>query len=306
MTTSYENDADSTQYRRTVRKSPLKHGFFWNLWRRLLVVLCTPFLLSEFFDSKTGSEYHVSFATKVRLLYQIASNRRRILTASHFLEHLTMATALLKVPRSVPGSVVECGTFKGGSAASLSLICELCDRKLEIFDSFEGLPAPSESDAEHKLVGKQTIHSYEQGAYRGTLAEVESNIAKHGYIAACKFNPGFFDQTLPAFASPCVLIFADVDLTASLGTCLRYLWPLLREGCAFFTHEAQQLEISALFFDQEWWRSNLGCAAPGLIGAGTGVGLLPDTGGFGSNLGYTIKSPALHHFAEDPQTGTFI
>jgi O-methyltransferase len=55
----------------------------------------------------------------------------------------------------VPGDFVECGTFKGGSAAVIST--ELTpERKLWLFDSFEGLPDVAEVDgAESKeWVGK--------------------------------------------------------------------------------------------------------------------------------------------------------
>jgi O-methyltransferase len=276
------------------------------LWSKLLLVMSLPVLLAEFFDGETGREYGVGFLPKVRLALRMARNRKTIPTASHFLEHLMMATEVLKVPKATPGSVVECGTFKGGSATSLSLVCELCDRKLDIFDSFEGLPEPNDEDREHKLLGTQTIHSYEHGTYRGTLPEVQRNIAAYGCIEACRFNAGYFDQSLPNFGSSCVLVFADVDLTASLETCLRYLWPLLQERCCFFTHEAQHLEISALFYDQPWWRSHLNCSAPGLIGAGTGIGLLPESGGYRSNLAYTIKNPGVKSFIEEPQTGILV
>ena len=84
------------------------------------------------------------------------------------------------------------------------------------------------------------------------------------------------------------LVFLDVDLVDSLRTCFTYLWPLLQDGCYLFTHEAHHMEIAGLFFHEEWWRSQMHCGAPGLIGAGTGLGLLPSSGGFGSALGYTV------------------
>jgi len=270
---------------------------------RLLIALSTPILLSEFFRDETGKEYGVGLFTKLKLVYLMARNRKRVTTGSHFLEHLLMAIQILKVPKSVPGCVVECGSYKGGSATNLSLVCELCDRKLEIFDSFEGLPAPGEQDKEHMLIGLRRVHTYEQGAWCGTLSEVQRNISTHGRISVCSFNRGFFDQTLPGFNQPCVLVFADVDLTTSLETCIRYLWPLLQNGCYLFTHEAQHLEISSLFFDRPWWRTNLKCDAPGLIGAGTGIGLLPESGGYSSDLGFAIKNPIVETFVEDPQTG---
>jgi O-methyltransferase len=272
-------------------------------WNRLLIALNIPILLSELFQDETGKEYGVGFLMKLRLVYVMARNTKRVTTGSHFLEHLLMATQILKVPKSVSGCVVECGSYKGGSATNLSLVCELCDRTLEIFDSFEGLPAPQKEDKEHMLIGLQRVHTYEQGSWCGTLPEVQGNISAHGRISVCNFHRGFFDRTLPNFDQPCILVFADVDLTTSLETCIRYLWPLLRSGCYLFTHEAQHLEISSLFFDRQWWRTNLKCDAPGLIGAGRGVGLLPESGGYSSDLGFTIKNPTVETFVEDPQTG---
>jgi hypothetical protein len=272
-------------------------------WRIMLAVMSIPITLMEYFHSGTGREFGVGFVTKLWLASKMARNRNKVTTASHFFEHLVMATQILKIPRAVDGCVVECGSYKGGSAANLSLVCALCDRKLEIFDSFEGLPEPFSADKEHFLLNTQEVHSYLKGAYRGTLSEVRRNISQYGEIAVCNFHAGYFDQTLPNFREKSILIFLDVDLIDSLKTCFRFLWPLLQDGCYLFTHEAHHMEIAAVFFEEGWWRSNLQCPAPGLIGAGTGLGLLPLSGGFGSALGYTIKNPKTADFNMNPQTG---
>jgi O-methyltransferase len=285
-----------------VRKSAVRRAVR-RMWERLLIALSMPIILSEFFDDETGKDYGVTFFTKLKLVYVMAGNRKKVTTGSHFLEHLLMATAILKVPKSVPGCVVECGTYKGGSATNLSLVCDLCDRKLEIFDSFAGLPAPAQSDKEHVLIGLQTIHTYEEGSWCGTLPEVQQNITAHGKISVCNFNPGFFDQSLPSFQQPCIFVFADVDLRTSLETCIEYLWPRLQNSCCFFTHEAPHIEISALFYDYPWWKEHLNSSAPGLLGAGMGIGLLPESGGYRSDLGFAMKNPAVERFVEDPQTG---
>lgn len=272
-------------------------------WKKFVMVLSIPIILSEYFSPATGSDYRVGFFTKLKLAFRMARNRRKISTASHFLEHLVMATQILKVPRSVQGCIVECGTFKGGSAANLSLVCALCERQLEIFDSFQGLPSPSDADKEHILVSAQEVHSYAEGALCGTLSEVRHSISRYGSISSCNFNVGFFDQTLPGFSRKCILVFLDVDLVSSLETCLRYLWPLLHDGCYLFTHEAHHSEIPLVFFRENWWQTNLKSDAPGLVGAGTGLGLLPSSGGFGSSLGYAVKNPTVANFAVNPQTG---
>jgi O-methyltransferase len=273
------------------------------LWRAIVAALSIPIILREFFRSDTGREYGVGFSRKIWLMYRMARNRAKITTASHWLEHLVIATQILKVPRHVQGCVIECGSFQGGSAANLSLVCALCDRKLELFDSFAGLPEPSDSDKSHILVGQREVHTYTKGAFRGTLEQVQRNITNCGDISVCNFNVGYFDQSLPGFQEKCVLAFVDVDLTDSLKTCLTYLWPLLQSGCYLFTHEAHHMEIAQLFFDDPWWKSSLHCKAPGLVGAGTGLGLIPASGGFTSALGYTVRTPALANFKVNPQVG---
>jgi len=273
-------------------------------FKRLAFLFSIPVVLSEYFHPQTGKDYGVGLFQKIRLAVTMARNYRRITTGSYVIEHLVMATHILRVPKSIMGCVVECGSFKGGSATNLSLVCALCNRELYIFDSFQGLPEPSSGDKKHTLVGLHQVHTYAKGAWTGTLEEVRTNISKYGHIDLCHFNVGYFAETLPAFQKTCVLVFADVDLRGSLETCIRYLWPLLRDGSYFFTHEAPHDEIASLFYSEAWWSSTLRCKPPGLLGAGTGLGLLPASGGFRSDLGYTVKNSELAAFVTNPQTGT--
>ena len=72
-----------------------------------------------------------------------------------------MVYQLMRLVRSVPGDTAECGVFKG--AGSL-LICkvnqqnELFKRTHYIFDSFEGLSAPPESDGAYWTGGIWLAH----------------------------------------------------------------------------------------------------------------------------------------------------
>ena len=90
---------------------------------------------------------------------------------------------------------------------------------------------------------------------------------------------------------------------SSLQTCLNNLWPLLQDGCRLYTHEAHHAEIASAFFDKAWWNEHVSVTAPGLIGAGTGLGLYPSSGGFKSSLGYTIKNPDKNDLKVSEQTG---
>ena len=243
--------------------------------------------LRNFFRAKHGTTLQ-----KSRLLGRMRHNVREVSSASGFLEQLFIVTKLLNL--EVPGVMVECGTYKGGSAVNFSLACELVDRQLVICDSFAGLPKPSAADQTHSTIDGMT-DDYEEGWWSGTLAEVRSNIARHGAIDRCSFVPGYFEKTLPQLQQPVALAFCDVDLADSLRTCLKCLWPRLVDGGVLFTHEAIQREIFSVFNDQEWWSEELNCAPPGLVGGGSGIGLYPtDQGYYGSCLGYTVKSPQIN------------
>jgi hypothetical protein len=99
------------------------------------------------------------------------------------------------------------------------------------------------------------------------------------------------------FDTPCVLAFIDVDLRSSLEDCVRAIWPHLADGGSVFIHEAEHREMVDFFYDQEWWRSELGVDAPGLIGGGTGLGLSPQEGVWGSGLAFTVKNPLVQEYA---------
>jgi hypothetical protein len=158
-----------------------------------------------------------------------------------------------------------------------------------------------ERDEAHLVLDRSQIHTYEQGDWFGAIEEVRANITRYGDVTVVSLHRGYFEQTLPNFKKECVVAFLDVDLVSSLKTCLKHLWPLLCDGGYVFTHEARHLEMSALFFDHAWWRSNIRCEAPGLIGAGSGLGLLPSGTGFRSDLAYAVKNPQA--LRENRQTG---
>jgi len=225
---------------------------------------------------------------------------RRVTGLTSLAEVLLMASKIFEFPSALPGVVVECGSFKGRSTAILSLACRHARRKLHVFDSFQGLPEPSGEDANHKVLSSNEVHRYKKGGLCGPLDDVKRNITEYGDIDSCVFWPGFFNETMPKFHEPVALAFCDVDLVDSLKTCIEHIWPLLQDGGYFFTHEAHHLEIGRLFFDDAWWNQGLACSAPGLIGAGSGlgIGLLPD-GSYGSALGYAVKNPSFTKVSEE-------
>lgn len=256
------------------------------IFRKIIAIIASPVCLSYFFQKDVGCDYGIRFLDKIKIVLRFRQNCQRIMTASSWREHLRIAAEILSIPPTVKGDVIECGCYKGGSSANISLICDIVGRKLVLCDSFKGLPDVEECDKIHYHISKQCIWLYEKGHYAGGLDEVKHNISRFGNINVCKFIKGYYENTLSELKGPYVLAFIDVDLLKSLKECLISLWPRLINGSYLFSHEAEDLHYTSLFFDKKWWKDNLNSEPPGFVGAGTG---LPLGVGKGSALGYAIK-----------------
>jgi hypothetical protein len=173
-------------------------------------------------------------------------------------------------PPELPGDLIECGTYKGGSAASLSLLCRIVGRKLKVYDSFQGLPPAR--------LGDRQASYFQTGEYCGTLEEVRQNISRYGAIECCDFVEGWFEDTLPGLNSPVLAAFIDVVQEDSLDTCVRHIWPNLTEEGYIFLAECGEMDYLALFWSEKWWRKHFNRTPPGLAG------------GRAESFGYTMKS----------------
>lgn len=237
----------------------------YRLILKLYYVLTVP--VAIFFILHSASihpAYKLGTVRKFVLGFRMFLNKLRIPTGTSYKAHLAMALKIFETPPEVEGIVVECGAWKGGSAANLSLVCKIAGRKLRIFDSFEGLPRGQRVD-------RQAV--YDVGDYRGSLEEVKENIARCGAIEVCEFTKGWFDQTLPHLREPVLLAFLDVDLELSLEACVRHLWPHLTEQGYIFIDEYMDLDYCSIFWSERYWRTYFDRTPPGLIGSGVGLPL---------------------------------
>ena len=248
----------------------------------LLFVIAT----SDFFKSTTGWRYRIGFWTKLGVARRFALNSQRVRTASHWKEHLLMATDILKTPPELKGVVVECGSFCGFSTANLSIVCKLCDRKLYVCDSFEGLPQPKADEGLTIIPHRGEPYDFHAGQYSASLETVKANVERFGEIEVCEFVKGYFDQTLDKIDEEIILVFEDADLRSSVETCIKSLWPKLQPGCCFYCHEPWASQIVELFYCAEFWRDGLSCEPPGFHGSGFGV---PLGMAKGSGIGFAKK-----------------
>ena len=100
---------------------------------------------------------------------------------------LILATRYV-VDHRIPGEIVECGVWRGGSmqAAAHTLLGRgVSDRQLHLFDTFEGMPEPAETDRRHD--GKSASELLERAEKTAniwaiaSLEDVQAGMAETGY-----------------------------------------------------------------------------------------------------------------------------
>lgn len=131
------------------------------------------------------------------------------------------------VEKHLAGDVVECGCARGGSAALMALsLRQLGERRnLWLFDTFEGLPAPSADDPDYEIADLYT------GSCLGQLDEVRGFFRDQGVEDGVHFVKGLFQETIRQ--SPIehiALLHIDGDWYESVKVCLEELYDKVVPG----------------------------------------------------------------------------
>lgn len=140
-------------------------------------------------------------------------------------------TQLIKLVREldtsgVQGDFVECGVYRGGSAALLGMALNSSPlkRELWLFDSFQGLPAADTVDGPSAAaLGRKLVSDSE---------DVRRLLNKCG-VPECKSHifPGWFNETLSsAPIRQVALLHLDADWYASTKQCLEHFYDLVSPG----------------------------------------------------------------------------
>lgn len=140
---------------------------------------------------------------------------------------------------NIPGDVVECGVWRGGSMMAAARTLTDCGqlRTLHLFDTFQGMPPPGEVDRDYRgrqaadqLAAQDKATSY-VWAY-SSLDEVRRNLHSTGYPAdRIRLVPGKVEETLPDQAPEQIaLLRLDTDWYESTYHELVHLYPRLSVG----------------------------------------------------------------------------
>jgi hypothetical protein len=148
------------------------------------------------------------------------------------------------VRAEVPGAVVECGVWKGGSmmAAALTLLrLGAADRDLYLFDTFEGMPPPTAEDVLSAYDGYSPMRHWRRRQREGhntwhyvPAGEVRAALLSTGYPEArIHLVEGRVEETLPEHApEPIAVLRLDTDWYESTRHELEHLYPRLAPGGA--------------------------------------------------------------------------
>lgn len=140
----------------------------------------------------------------------------------------------------IEGDFVECGVWRGGSMQAMAwtlLGLGVDDRELHLFDTFEGMPPPTDDDrrtrdgASAEDLLREHDQSHRVWAYAG-LDDVREGMAETGYPGErVHLVQGMVEDTIPTQAPERIAILRlDTDWYASTKHGLEQLYPRLAPG----------------------------------------------------------------------------
>lgn len=144
------------------------------------------------------------------------------------------------IGNNVQGDFVECGVMAGAHPAIMLYMLQkvgMRDRKVHLFDSFEGIPRATENDGpdERKVYGVRQGKMESSGISKCSVAQVTENLMKWGVWdpTMVVFHKGWFEETLErdaATVGPIAFLRSDVDLYQSTKLVYQHLYHKVVSG----------------------------------------------------------------------------
>lgn len=142
---------------------------------------------------------------------------------------------LAKLCCGLDGDFVECGVAAGAQVAAMYRACP--DKKIWLFDSFEGIPLASKYDTTQPGIGviQHDVNGYlltTSGITAVTQEQVKQHFAEWNVNDEnFEYVQGWFENTVPENNIEKIsLLRLDGDLYYSTKVCLKYLYPKLVKG----------------------------------------------------------------------------
>lgn len=129
----------------------------------------------------------------------------------------------------IDGCIVECGVWRGGMSAGMAEIFP--DRKILLFDSFEGLPEAKEIDGVSALKWQKNTSG--TSYYNNCRAEMEvAETAMKMSGTEFELIKGWFNETIPNYklTEKIAILRLDADWYDSTMECLENLYPKVEKN----------------------------------------------------------------------------
>ena len=145
------------------------------------------------------------------------------------------------VQNNIDGAVVECGVWRGGAIGAAALtLKELGEfREIYLFDTFEGMSAPTDKDKSYReeyaikeFLERRTGEESSDWCM-ASIDDVQANLTSLGLdIREYHFVKGMVEETIPAHSpkGPISLLRLDTDWYKSTKHEMDYLFPKLVPG----------------------------------------------------------------------------
>ena len=165
-------------------------------------------------------------------------------------DYVRLATLELLCRRlaEVPGAAAELGVYRGFFARCINQL--LPERKLYLFDSFEGFGEEA-----------QASESF-QAAHRNTAPEKVLSIMPFPEKIIVK--PGFFPDSLNGLEEQFCLVSLDVDFYQTTLDGLRYFWPRLEKGGYLLLHDWGSPKLPGVAKALADFEGETGCRIPAI------------------------------------------
>jgi SAM-dependent methyltransferase len=157
-----------------------------------------------------------------------ASTARRMRRDGYTMIGARRARTLLRLAdlverKRIPGAIVDCGVWNGGSTILMSVAAP--KRTVWAFDSFQGMPEAGEHDPElaHQLTGE----------VRGSEAKLRTGFEQFSDPERLRIARGWFEETFPRFVDDIgtiAVLHIDADWYESVKLALQTFYPLLAPG----------------------------------------------------------------------------
>lgn len=209
---------------------------FLNMVKPLNPVIRNFALSMGYYITKIHGDPVIDADRKFRSIYDKC--RKQTMTSKERMYSLYKAVEYV-IKADIPGDFVECGVWKGGSTMLIAytlLELGVSNRKLYLYDTFEGMTEPTKDDYEVSNESNHAIDMWKQEQKDdrndwcyASLTEVTNNMALTKYPSSnIFFVKGKVEETIPkTIPSIIAILRLDTDWYESTKHELVHLFPLL-------------------------------------------------------------------------------